>query len=68
MLGHLESFNRLAGSHEKIHMLARETVKSAHSKDGRASALYNELTNAVKNIQADIDVVKHESLSNVRSS
>jgi methyl-accepting chemotaxis protein len=68
MLGHLESFNKLARAHEKIHTLAREAVISAHSKDGRASALYNELTNAVKNIQADIDVVKHESLGNVRSS
>jgi methyl-accepting chemotaxis protein len=68
MLGHLESFNRLSGAHEKIHTLAREAVKLAHSKDDRAFALYNELVNAVKNIQADIDVVKKESLSLVRSS
>jgi methyl-accepting chemotaxis protein len=68
MLGHLESFNRLSRTHEKIHTLAKEAVISAHAKDGRASALFNELTNAVKNIQAEIDVVKHESLSNLRSS
>jgi methyl-accepting chemotaxis protein len=31
LLGHLESFNRLSGTHEKIHTLAKEAVKSAHA-------------------------------------
>jgi len=68
LLGHLESFNRLSGTHQKIHTLAKEALRSATARDGRASALYNELTNTVNDIQAEIDVVKHESLSNVRSA
>ncbi len=58
MLGHLESFNRLSGTHEKIHALAREAVRSANSGDGRSAAIYNELSSAVKNIQTDIDEIK----------
>ena len=61
MLGHLASFGKLSAVHEKIHALAKEAVRSAKAEDGRATAIYNELTSVVKQIQADIDVVKSES-------
>ena len=58
MLGHLESFNRLSVTHEKIHALAREAVRSANSGDGRSTAIYNEMSSAVNKIQTDIDEIK----------
>ncbi|HMK56778.1 MAG TPA: methyl-accepting chemotaxis protein [Dissulfurispiraceae bacterium] len=63
LLGHLQSFGRLSSAHDKIHLLAKEAVKSARAGDGRAHAIYNELTTAVKKIQADIDIVKADSLN-----
>ena len=68
LLGHLESFKNLSGAHEKIHALAREVLRSAGSGDGRANAIYNELSNAVKKIQADIDEVKLQSLNHLESA
>ncbi len=62
-LGHLTSFINLSAAHEKIHVLAREAVGAAAANDSRAAALYNELTDAVKQIQADINIVKLESLN-----
>ncbi len=67
LLGHLESFKRLSGAHERIHALASEAVKSANANDGRAHGLYNELTGMAKNIQADIDSVKLEIVGNVQN-
>ena len=67
MLGHLDSFNKLSTGHEKIHSLAREVVKSANSGDGRATVIYNQLTDAVKTIQADIEQVKLESRNHLRT-
>jgi len=67
-LGHLESFNRLSGTHDKIHTLAKEAVKLANANDGRASALYNELTSAVKKIQEDIDEIKIQSRNHLKHS
>ena len=61
LLGHLVSFAKLSVAHEKIHSLAKETVRATKAGDGRATAIYSELTSAVKQIQADIDVVKSES-------
>ncbi len=60
-LGHLESFKRLSGAHERIHTLAKEAIRSARAGDGRAQAIYNELTVAVKKIQEDIVEVKLQS-------
>ena len=68
MLGHLDSFNRLSGLHEKIHSLGREAVRSANAKDDRAAALYNELSNVVNKIQADIDEIKLQSYNQLKSS
>jgi methyl-accepting chemotaxis protein len=62
ILGHLESFKGLSRTHEKIHALAREAVKSANVNDGRAQSLYNELTALVKKIQGDIDEIKPQTM------
>lgn len=62
MLGHIESFGKLSASHERIHAIAKDVIRAAASRNGRASALYGELTEAVKRIQADMDIVKAESL------
>ena len=67
MLGHLDSFNKLSVAHDKIHALAREVIKSANSGDGRAATIYNQLSDAVKTIQADIDQVKLESRKRLRT-
>ncbi len=64
MLGYIESFGKLSASHQRIHAAAKEAVRATASQNGRASALYNELTEAVKRIQADIDIVKAEALRN----
>jgi len=61
-LGHLRSFGSLDGSYKRILALARETAGSSSSKDGRAASLYEELAEAVRQIQADMDTVKRESL------
>ena len=61
MLGHLASFGKLSVVHEKIHALGKEAVRSVKAEDGRATAIYSELTSVVKQIQADIDVIKSES-------
>ncbi len=61
MLGHLASFRKLSVVHEKIHALGKEAVRSVKAEDGRATAIYSELTSVVKQIQADIDVIKSES-------
>jgi methyl-accepting chemotaxis protein len=63
MLGHLSSFGKLSATHEKIHVLAQEAVRAAKAENGRATAIYSELASAVKQIQADIDVVKSECIN-----
>lgn len=63
MLGHIASFGKLSAAHENIHSLAKEAVKAAKAGDGRAKDIYNELTNAVRQIQTDIDAVKMESFN-----
>jgi len=60
MLGHLESYKRLAVPHDKIHALANEIVKSASAQDGRTKTLYDELTATVKKMQEDIDGIKQQ--------
>jgi len=61
LLGHLVSFAKLSVAHEKIHSLAKETVRATKAGRRSCNAIYSELTSAVKQIQADIDVVKSES-------
>ncbi len=60
-LGHLGSYKALAGTHQKIHSLAREIIASVDKKDGRAAALYKDLTALVTRIQADMEAIKIES-------
>jgi methyl-accepting chemotaxis protein len=62
MLGHLESFKRLAVLHDKIHALGRDIVATANTHDSRSATLYKELTDAVTQIQADMDAIKIESI------
>lgn len=62
MLGHLGSYKALSATNQQIHSIAREIIASVDKKDGRAAALYNELTSLVNKIQADMDAIKIESL------
>ncbi|HMK60141.1 MAG TPA: methyl-accepting chemotaxis protein [Dissulfurispiraceae bacterium] len=62
-LGHLPGFGKLSSTHDRIHTLAKEAVRSEKAGDDRrAQAIFSELSTAVKQIQADIDIVKAESL------
>ena len=59
-IGHLDGFSRIETAHEKMHTLAIAAVRAANTRDSRASVLYNDLTAAAKQIQADIDVLKQQ--------
>jgi methyl-accepting chemotaxis protein len=60
-LGHLDGFNRIESEHEKIHALAIAAIRSVSTQDGRAAALYNDLSAMAKQIQSDIDTLKQQS-------
>ncbi len=60
VFGHMASYQRLATLHEKIYTLGREAVKAAMTKDPKAQSLHKELTQAVAQIQVDMDALKTE--------
>ncbi|HSW64931.1 MAG TPA: methyl-accepting chemotaxis protein [Dissulfurispiraceae bacterium] len=63
LLGRLEGYKRLAQPHARIHQLGREIVQAVAARDSRAAAMYKDLTNAITQIQADIDAVKIEGMT-----